>query len=272
MSGRGSALHLGTFSLVVVVALVGFRAGGAPPCAGGSFVYQPAYAIDHYLRLPARAYVPQPGDLVFAVTGSAIMRLGHRLAGAADPHHSAIVFARPDGSLAVLEAGPFNALYVSGWDVMKHLSAYDHEERVWVRQRRCPLTPEQSRRLTEFCTAQVGKPFATLRIAGQLTPFRSRGPCRTEYVGLVHGNRRSWFCAELVVESLVAACLLDPATARPAATYPRDLFFDCSPNPWLNQHLDLGSGWYPPALWTSAPYGTTPEPPRRVHRLPFWAD
>jgi len=34
--------------------------------------------------------------------------------------------------------------------------------------------------------------------------FRSRGPLRTEFVGKVHGDRDRWFCAELVVESLVA--------------------------------------------------------------------
>src|SRR5262249_59012006 len=109
-----------------------------------------------------------------------------------------------------------NTLYVSGWDVMEHLLKYEATERVWMRRRRCPLTGEHSARLTAFCAAQVGKRFATLRIAGQLTPFRHRGPCRTAYCGKVHGDREAWFCAELVVESLVAAGLLDAAAARPA--------------------------------------------------------
>jgi hypothetical protein len=249
-----------TAALVVAAA---WLMGAAP----ASYLYQPAYQIDHQLRLPAAPYSPQPGDLFFAVTESKIMRFGHHLAGAADPHHSGIVFARPDGALAVLEAGPFNTTYVSGWEVMEHLAAYEKHERLWIRRRRCPLTPEQSRRLTEFSLTQVGKRFATLRVLGQLTPFRSRGPCRTEHCGKVRGDREAWFCAELVVEALVAACLLDAETARPAATYPRDLFFDRSPNPWLDRHLDLRGGWHPPAQWTSAPYGTTATPPRRVHRL-----
>jgi hypothetical protein len=246
-----------------LVAVAALSVAAAP----GSYLYQPAYVIDHYLRLPAAPYTPQPGDLVFAITESKVMRLGHHLAGAADPHHSGVVFARPGGGLAVLEAGPFNTTYVTGWDVMEHLLAYEKCERVWVRRRKCPLAAEQSRRLTAFSCPQVGKRFATLRVAGQLTPFRSRGPCRTEHCGKVRGDREAWFCAELVVEALVAAGLLDAETARPAATYPRDLFFDRSPNPWLDQHLNLSGGWHPPAQWTSVPYGTSPTPPRRVHRL-----
>jgi hypothetical protein len=231
------------------------------------YLYQPAYAIDEYLRLPAEPYTPQPGDLFLAVTDDFFMRWGHRLAGAAGPHHSGIIFARPDGTLAVLEAGPFNTLFVSGWDVRDHLRAYAEHERLWIRRRKTPLTPEQSAKLTAFCSAQVGKPFAWLRVIGQLTPFRCRGPIRTQYVGKPHGDRRRWFCAELVVEALVASSLLDAETARPAATYPRDLFYDCSPNPWLNQHLRLGNEWYPPAQWTEVPWGSSPAPLRRVYRL-----
>jgi hypothetical protein len=219
--------------------------------------------------MPAEPYVPQPGDLFLAVTPDFIMRLGHRLAGAAAPHHSGIVYARPDGSLAVLEAGPFNTLEVSGWDVSYHLRAYEKKERLWIRRRKIPLTPEQSSQLTAFCHGQVGKPFATLRILGQLTLFRSRGPIRTEYVGKPRGNRDRWFCAELVVEALVAACLLDGETARPSATYPRELFFDCSPNPWLNEHFNLAGGWYPPAQWTEHPPGTSPQTLRRTI-APLW--
>jgi hypothetical protein len=219
--------------------------------------------------MPAEPYTPQPGDIFLAVTPDFIMRLGHKLAGADAPHHSGIVYARPDGSLAILEAGPFNTVYVSGWDVMAHLRAYEKKERLWIRRRRTPLTPEQSAQLTAFCHAQVGKPFAPLRVLGQLTIFRSRGPIRTEYIGKPCGDRSHWFCAELVVESLVAAGLMDSETARPSATYPRELFYDCSPNPWLNKHLNLSAGWFPPAQWTEHPYGTTPEPPRRVI-APLW--
>ena len=131
---------------------------------------------------------------------------------------------------------------------------------MWVRRRKTPLTPEQSAKLTAFCFAQVGKPFAWGRILVQLTPFRCRGPIRTEYLGKPKGDRSHWYCAEVVVESLVAACLLDAETARPSATYPRDLFFDCSPNPWLNKHLNLSADWYPPGQWTEFPWRETSTP------------
>src|ERR1700736_2242179 len=83
---------------------------------GGSYLYQPSYCQDDALRWPAVPYVPQPGDIFLATTESWLMRKGHQLAGAAGPHHSGIVFARPDGSLALLKAGPHNTVYVSGLD------------------------------------------------------------------------------------------------------------------------------------------------------------
>jgi hypothetical protein len=79
---------------------------------GGSFLYQPSFCMDYRLRGPAEPYCPQPGDIFFSTTESAFMRAAHRLAGAADPHHSGIVVRRSDGRLAVLEAGPHNTLHV----------------------------------------------------------------------------------------------------------------------------------------------------------------
>jgi hypothetical protein len=233
-----------------------------PAQCGPSYLYQPAYAIDHYLRFPVEPYRPQPGDLFFAVTEDFVMRWGHQLAGAAAPHHCGIVFARPDGRLAVLEAGPFNSLIVSGWDVFDHLRAYHASERCWIRRRKTPLTRQESEALTAFCIRQVGKDFAVGRVVGQLTPFRSRGPIRTEYACGPRGDRAAWFCAELLTEALAASGLIDAATARPAATYPRDLFCDSSPDWWLNRHLNLSCGWHPPARWTDNPAA----PPRREYR------
>ena len=68
-----------------------------------------------------------------------------------------------------------------------------------------------------------------------------------------HGaDRYSYFCSELVTESCVAAGLLDPCTARPAATYPRDLFLGQLRNSFINAHLDM-SAWDPPVRWTWCP-------------------
>jgi hypothetical protein len=228
----------------------------AGEAAEGSFLYQPSYCLDEVLRAPAEPYLPQPGDLFLATDGSFWMKFGHWAAGAAGPHHSGIVVACPDGRLAILHAGPFNTTSIGVFDLMEHLHAHD-DVCVWIRRRRVPLTSEQSARLTAFALAQEGKPFAVVRMLGQLTPLRSRGPLRTYFVGRPHGDRPSYFCSELVVESLVAVGLIDPTTARPAATYPRDLFFDRSPNPYLDKHLRLADCWYPPARWAICPLPVT---------------
>src|SRR5262245_5197070 len=74
--------------------------------AVGSYLYRPSYQFDDALRLPAEPYLPQPGDIMLATDVSRFWTLTHNLAFAGQPHNSAIVFRRPDGSLAILEAGP----------------------------------------------------------------------------------------------------------------------------------------------------------------------
>src|SRR5438445_7506862 len=149
----------------------------------------------------------------------------HNLALAFEPHNSAIVFRRPDGTMAILEAGPNDCLHVKTLDMLPHLQEYEAKGPVWIRKRNVPLTPEQCDRLTAFALTQDGKRFALIRLAGQLTLLRSRGPLRTWVMGKPRGNRTTYFCSELVTESCVAACLLDPARTRPAATYLHDLFY-----------------------------------------------
>jgi hypothetical protein len=228
--------------------------------AACSYLYQPAFCMDYALRQPAEPYCPQPGD-IFLCTGRELWaKLGHWAAFTGAPQHSGIVFARTDGRLALLEAGPHNSFHCRNLELISELQSYAEYERVWIRRRRVPLTPEQSVSLTAFAEGREGTRFALLRMFGQLTPVRSRGPLRTQFVGGPHGARRSYFCSELVMEACVAAGLLDPAHTRPAATYPRDLFFDVSRNRFLNRHLDL-SAWYPPARWTRC-LGTEPELPR----------
>jgi len=218
----------------------------------GSYLYQPAFCIDDVLRGPAEAYLPQPGDIMLRLDNSIFWKVTHYMALAFDPNGSGIVFARPDGSLAVLEAGPNDEPWVEALDLLPHLKQYT-VGKVWIRKRRVPLTPEQSERLTAFALSQDGKRFALGRLGGQLTPFRSRGPLRTWFVGKPRGDRPSWFCSELVSEAGVAAGLLDPARTRPAATYPRDLFFGRSFNLFLDRNLEINDGWRPPARWTDQP-------------------
>jgi hypothetical protein len=211
-----------------------------------------AYSLEAEAKDPAEPYRPQPGDIFLATDAARWVRIGHSLAGSAGVHHSGIMFLRADGRPALLEAGPFHRFHVEASDPVEQMQKYEAcGDRVWIRRRAQPLTAEQSARLTAFAEGQVGKWFAFLRVAGQLTPFRSRGVLRTWWVGKPHKERSSYFCSELVLESCIAAGLVDEAEARPAATYPRDLFFGQSPIPYLDSHLHMEPGWHPPARWTA---------------------
>jgi hypothetical protein len=228
-------------------------AGPIGKVEGGSYLYQPAFCIDDVLRYPAEPYLPQPGDLMLRLDHSKFWRITHYMALAFDPNGSGIVFRRPDGSLAILEAGPNDTLWCRNLDMLPHLKEYADQGKVWIRKRKVPLTPEQSDALTAFALKQNGKRFALHRLGVQLTPFRSRGPIRTRWVGRPHGDRWCYFCSELVCEACVAAGLLAPERTRPAATYPYDLFYGRSWNPFIDRHLDVNLWWCPPARWTDCP-------------------
>ncbi|QEL16449.1 hypothetical protein [Limnoglobus roseus] len=245
----------------------------APPASTG-YVYAPAAAIDYQLRFPARAYAPQPGDLYLATEDWFIPRFGHLLGHSGAPHHSGIVFARPDGRLALLEAGPDSTLYIRTLDLIPQMTHYADTKRVWMRERAVPLTADQSARLTAFALAADGRHFAGLRMFKEGTIFRMKGPVRTPLFGRPFAvnfdpanpepsMRRKYFCAELVTEACVAAGLFDPETSRPTSMYPRELFYGTSRIPYLRQHLDL-KGWCPPARWTPT-VGVQPD----IRRRPF---
>ncbi len=235
----------------------------APPCPPVSYLYQPAFCMDYELRLPADLYVPQPGD-IFVCTGCEMWaKFGHWAAGTGAPQHSGIVFLWPDGRPGLLEGGPNNTLHCRAMDLIPQLLTYAERERIWIRRRCVPLTPEQSAALTSFALHVDGKRFALWRMLAQVTHVRCRGPF-TEYLGRPSGDRVSYFCSELVTEACVAAGLFDPCTARPCAMYPRDLFFGRSNNGYIDKHLDM-SAWAPPARWTICP-GTEPNI-RRFPRL-----
>ena len=228
---------------------------GKVPPGGPSFLYRPAFAEDQIIRLPARPYDFQPGDIVLSADGSKFWLMMHKLALTSHPTHSMIVFAMPDGRPAILEGGPHDTFKCRLLEVVPHLASYEAEGRVWVRRRTCPLTPMQSARLTEFCLAVNCRDFSVRRLAVQLTPLRTRGLVRTAFIGKPNGlDREAFYCSELVVEACVYAGLLDKSSARPSATFPRDLFFGDSPNPYLHKHLPaMNCVWDAPARWTGHP-------------------
>src|SRR5205085_2849667 len=88
-------------------------------------------------------YEPQEGDLlIFQSRG--LRNLAYSLGCSGGATHCGVVVARQDGSLGLLEApGPDYPVMIS--DIPSRLQAYPG--RTWVRRRRCPLTPGQSRRL-----------------------------------------------------------------------------------------------------------------------------
>jgi hypothetical protein len=242
----------GYFLCSLLLAVLLTREGELPDLEP-SYLCQPSYCLDTELRGPLRPYVPQPGDIMLASDHSRFWALAHNLAWTGHPHHSGIVIALPDGRLAALESGPHDTLHVEVLRLLPNLRAYEEEGPVWIRRRAIPLTPEQSCRLTEFGLAAMGKRFAVLRVLSQITPFRTRGPLRTYFLGRPQGLRGKFFCSELVLEACVAAGLLDPEVTRPSATYPRDLFFDQSNNLFLDRHFTLAPCWEPPARWLSSP-------------------
>ena len=149
----------------------------APP--PGSYLYRPAFSLDDEPCGPAEPYVPQPGDIFLATDQALWARAGHWFAGGGGVHHSGIMFRRSDGRIGLIEAGPFNSIEVEVMDPIEHMMAHIKAgDKVWVRRRHVPLTAEQSTALTTFLERQVGKPFAVLRLLGQVTPLRSRGPLR----------------------------------------------------------------------------------------------
>jgi hypothetical protein len=236
---------------MVLTALVAAGVGQAPVKQEiGSFLYQPAFKEDFVIHGPARPYQPEPGDIVFAADGSLFWLITHNLAGTSHPTHSAIVFRRPDGTMAILEGGPHDTRHVETMDALPHLRSYEEEGRVWIRRRAVPLTQEESDRLTEFAQKQDRKRFAIIRLGGQLTPLRARGPIKIYFMGKPDFEQRTYYCSELVMNAIVYAGLYDASIARPSATYPRDIFMERSLNPFLNKHLKLPC-WDPPARWVS---------------------
>jgi hypothetical protein len=221
--------------------------GQEPEHAAWGYLWQPALAVDNVRREPAFPYEPQPGDLVFFNSADRCWQILYRLAFTGPPTHCGIVVCMPDGTVAILEAGAGSGLDVT---IMPLSPRHEGYTGIYVRQRKVPLTVEQCALLTDWAMEVCDKRVGAARFPIQLTPFRRRGPIRTEFLGKPHGIRSTYLCSELVVEACVAAGLLDADTARPAATYPRDLFFDHSCNPYLNRNLNLSDGWCPPALWT----------------------
>lgn len=222
-----------------------------PPDSIHGTLWEPAFSIDTIRRGTPVPYEPQPGDLVLLNAGERLWKASYRLALSGPPTHSAIVLRMPDGGFGFLEGGIGFDLRVELSPLAERLPQYYGD--IYVRRRKTPLSKDESDRLTEFALAVNQQRITVARFPLQATPIRTRGPVRTAFLGKPRGiGHHTWTCSELVVEAYVAAGLLDANTARPAATYPRDFFFDHSVNCYLNRHLSpqIACGWHVPQHWT----------------------
>ena len=215
----------------------------------------PAYSLRHTPPGSRTVYLPQPGDVLLSTTKNFQATLKYLFAGSWKPTHAGVVVRTRAGSLAVLEAGGARSHEVR-LVPLEERPLRPSDAKLWIRRHDGPLTPEQSARLTEFAETVNGRRYDYRRQLLLATPLRTRGPIRTFFLGKPEGIVDKYFCSQVVVEALAYAGAIDPTLARPSATFPRDLFFDRSLNPFLNRHPTLAAGWAPPALWV-VPHGPT---------------
>jgi len=216
------------------------------------YIFDPSYDINSPPQGQPRNYIPQPGDVFLGTDSRVFWGIGYKLVGSGSPHHSGTVFQRSNGEMAVLEGGPHDTRWIRTFEAYYHLTSYQDQPggRVWIRQRKTPLTPRQSALLTQYAEMEDGKHFAGPRMFWQLTHIRTKNPLLLNFLGKPHGpDKFRYYCCELGLEGLVHAGVLDYETTRPLATWPRELFFDHSRNGYVDRHPPLAQCWYPPARW-----------------------
>jgi hypothetical protein len=190
------------------------------------------------------AYTPREGDFVFYDDRNIFWTILFAYVGATPPLHMGIAVKQSDGSLAILEAGPDDTVWVSLLDLQKRLRQFDEDYHGTITIRRCKkeLTKDQSAALTKFAEAQDGKRYAVGRLLLEGTFLRVRGPLRELFLGGTYFDRDSWMCAELAVVAAGKVGLLDPRSIAANATYPCDVVD--------NRRHDLSASWHDPAVWT----------------------
>lgn len=218
-----------------------------PQDAPFGYLYQPSLDVTPAVRWPATNYRPKPGDVLVMSDTNRFWTFLYRLALTGRPGHGGVVVTLPDGRLGALEAGYDGTLWTRLTPLDYKLHAYPGT--LWVRERLVPLTPEEDARLTAFAVAAADRRYATGKFLFMPTQFTPRGPFRTSHVGRPAGLGGKYTCAELILEALAHAGLIDARTTRPGATYPQDLFYDRSRNPYIDRHPPLADGWGPPQQW-----------------------
>jgi hypothetical protein len=220
-------------------------------CPGQQVGYlYPGTACNCALRSAVVPYVPREGDLVFFDDRKSFWDFLYWIGGTAAPFHAGIVVKRPDGHLAVLEAGPDDTLHVFLLDVHDRLNGFLKDfptGNLQIRQCKENLTPEQSRGLTDFAARNEGKPYAWLRLLMQGTFIRKRGSWREEYA-TTYLDRKRWLCCEIVVSAAHLVGLIDGRVVKAETTYPLDI---------VDDHMyDLSPNYTAPSYWVPSPCST----------------
>jgi hypothetical protein len=190
----------------------------------------------------SRPYLPREGDLIFYDDRNPFWTVLFLWAGSGPPLHVGIVVKKDDGTLAVLEAGPDDTIWVNLLDVDPRLRKFQEKYKGVITIRRCKqeLSPEKSQAFTKFAKAQDGKRYAIVRLLLQGTRFRSRGPIRELFLAETVTDRSSWICSELVVAAGTVAGLF-PSTVKSNVTYPLDIV--------NNRRHDLSRIWHDAETW-----------------------
>lgn len=188
-------------------------------------------------------YEPREGDLLFFDDMSEWWTFLYKIASTAPPFHAGIVVKRPDGQLAVLEAGPDDTLHVYVLDLIPRLFGF--KGILQVRRAKRDLTPEESARLTAFAVAQNGKRYAMWRLLLQGTPVKTKGgPVRNALAHTLF-NRNRWLCAEIAVTGSGLVGLTDPKKVCGSNTYPLDIID--------NSKHDLSATYHDYGYWAPHP-------------------
>jgi hypothetical protein len=189
-----------------------------------------------------RSYLPKEGDLIFYDDHNLFWTALFLWAGTGPPLHVGIVVKKDNGTLAVLEAGSDDTIWVNIQDVGPRLHQFQKDYNGTITIRRCKqdLSQEKSEALTKFAMAQDGKRYAIVRLLLQGTPFRSRGPIRELFLARTDLDRSSWICSELVVAAGTVAGLFSD-TVKSNVAYPLDLV--------NNRRHDLSRVWHDAETW-----------------------
>lgn len=223
-------------------------ASEAPSAPAMGRLAPPSYDLRPNLDSSREPYVPGPGDVVFIYYPSIRWMLAEAIAFTGEPGHCGVVAPMPDGRLGVFEAGGEGKIVMSLLPLPDRLA--DTPRVSFVRRRKTPATATETALLAEFAEKGLSKRFSCFRLALNVTPFRPRGPLRTSFLGKPRGlEADGYFCSEAVLEALTYAGMIDAATVRPAASFPRDLFFDRCLNPHIRKYPPLRDGWEMPQRW-----------------------